>query len=656
MNTSAHTRVLLCAATVALLFTFSAPTHAVESAAFITRLTAPDAEQFERVVNDPTVDYVLFQRIITKSGVPAAEIERVRRLAAAGKKPIVQIWWGPAHEDGFPWSKYSFANIGLEEDVRRDFFREVVDFCIDAYGAENLYGVHLLEETGMQFATDVQHRPDPWDFWNFQDNNQSYDHPFWSGWGKRPGRLHIPNVRRHESDFKRIYGFGFEGHEKWNAIQNRQLDRWISHRLQSTGQVEFAKHIHKKYPDLKAFTWDGVHFGGNTRTDMHFEATVFDGVITNPYGSVLFNFYYHRLLRRLFPNAQILCLGNGGYTGPIDRDERKRLLVGQYMSGADVIGLWSNPNDCMDADIWRTNHELYKRFEPLPRFEKTSPIAIVAPSVQDIYSVNWHVTGVKYFDPIAMWEAHAFDLYRYPVLIVHTNGVMRDHTWWQRQQLNEKHKLPGIFEADRLEQHVRDGGVLVLVGMFQWSQSSGLFVAKHLKSTAANQQRQTVTVKVDDWWRQFGIADTDGHRFDVDALPATPYPDAARFGPGGVAFFRYGKGAVLVVPFRRAYHKGEPYDSDQWRQYRRYLTALIAGTLRAADRGDVADEYLCRGDENDPRLEAVDDAARYRAIAVDKLALKDLKPRAIDGHDLIDRVDDPSLDRDHTAVLIDRRH
>ena len=70
-----------------------------------------------------SVRYVSTQPIHTRAGVPPLARACVEALTKAGKQVILQIWWGPG--GAFPWSKYSFANLALDERIRTDFWREV---------------------------------------------------------------------------------------------------------------------------------------------------------------------------------------------------------------------------------------------------------------------------------------------------------------------------------------------------------------------------------------------------------------------------------------------------------------------------------------------------------------------------------------------------
>ena len=107
-------------------------------------------EELQRLEASTEVQYVGVQI----GGIAPHYREVASRLAASGKKLVVQVWYGS-------WSRFSFANIAMDSKIRADFFREIIDPVIDAIGPENIHAIHMLEETGMQFATDSLEPGDP---------------------------------------------------------------------------------------------------------------------------------------------------------------------------------------------------------------------------------------------------------------------------------------------------------------------------------------------------------------------------------------------------------------------------------------------------------------------------------------------------------------
>ena len=66
--------------------------------------------------------------------VSAKTRNRYKRLKEAGKKIIVDIWWGPDGE--YNWDKYDFPDIAQDPQLRTEFFEKVIDRTIDWYWYE----------------------------------------------------------------------------------------------------------------------------------------------------------------------------------------------------------------------------------------------------------------------------------------------------------------------------------------------------------------------------------------------------------------------------------------------------------------------------------------------------------------------------------------
>ncbi len=122
---------------------------AVDGAVIVYGLDSPAEEAFQRILGEKSVRYVCTQRIFTLAGVPPLARKRAEALTRAGKRVVLQIWWGPGGT--FPWSKYSFANLALDEKGRPDFFRDVVAFSDRVHFAEG----HLTRRVKEMIATYV---------------------------------------------------------------------------------------------------------------------------------------------------------------------------------------------------------------------------------------------------------------------------------------------------------------------------------------------------------------------------------------------------------------------------------------------------------------------------------------------------------------------
>ena len=638
------------------------PAAALDGAAIVYGLHTPAEDAFRRLLAEKSVRYVCAQQIVTRAGVPPLARARARALAKAGKRVVLQIWWGPGGD--FPWSKYSFANVALDGKVRADFFREVVDPCIDQYGAGNLYGVHLLEESGMQFATDLAGRKDPDDFTMFEEPGSSYSTPFWSGAGAGPGGLKMANVRRHEKDFTRMTGFRFADADRWGVLEHHLFARWTATRLQSGGQVEFAKHVHRKYPKLKAFTWDILLAGGeNPRTDYHLLARHFDGVISDVYSGPNFNFNYQRAYRLLCPKAELIHFAMGGMGKEqgypyATADGKRALTLGAYLAGADVVGFFEHPPDFARPDAWKDNTDIFRRLRPVPAFRKKPALLLLANSVSNIYSSTNAWTGLKYYDFLPTWEAHRVDLDPYQAVILHVDGPITDSTvFWNAHALRERYGLPGHVDYRSLDRFVARGGVLFLSGQVRLDADCPLFVARqgYLRTAggAGSGPPAPLAVSPAGWLKEAaGLG--RAYRFRAHRMPMTADPKRVVTTEAGY-FLRHGKGAVFVLPFNRFYDPQEAQDSAEWQDYRRLLTDVARGVLKHLGKAPVAAEYLADPARGNAYLEAAAGDRRRTGYVVFDPGQMARPQWRVPGTDLLTGRSPVVLGAQSSAALVERQ-
>lgn len=661
------TRAGFCFTLVAAATVLAAVGHArnVETAVIIYGLDRVSEESYQRILTSPHVRYVCFQQVMPAGPVPELGRRRCAELARAGKRNIVQIWWGPSRP--YPWSKYSYANIALDPAVREDFWREVVDRCIDEFGPQNLYGAHLQEETGMQFGTDVQKREDPDDFETFEDDGKSYDHPFYSGWNKKwPGGPDIPNVKRHEADFQKLVGFGFENWKEWQPLQRHLFTRWVSTRLQSGGQVEFAKHIHEKYKrgsegKLRAFTWDGMLWGGeNCRADHRLEGRYFDGVLSDVYSDPSLNYYTQRAYRLLYPDNEIIHFAWGGMGDqPTTIAERRQHTLAAYSAGHDVLGIWSSPADYNDPKVWEENTDLFARLRQLPVMQTRPRLLVISARVSDIYSMPYSLNGLTQFDILPIWEAHDVDLSPYDTLVLDTVGSPGEtEVVWDAQGLAKKHYFPGLLDYRRINDFIRKGGAMVIRGNWRWTADCPLFPVSggFLHSPEGGPvQELNFAYEPEGWW-QTALGLSGRYAFGRSTLKLEiDKPEAVQSSPAAT-FFRYGKGACLMIPYHRNYDRTENYGSEAWLSHRQLMTDLIRGFLRHVGKEQTARQCLA-----DPAL-----GNNYRrAVSVDGLTEawylfhlkfnRDFKPIPLQGTDVLTGTADPQLSTGLPAVVITRK-
>ena len=235
----------------------AAPRKGVPASIYIHGLTRPSAQEWQGILESPYVQYLLVAQGVGKQ--QDVVIEHARQARQAGKKIVLQIWWGP--EGKTNWAKYSFAHLAYDPELRALFGRDVIDATIESIGAENIYGVHLLEETGMQFGIDVAGHTDPD---NLEDDDgflkvrepktgelidqNSYSQPFYTNYGKWPGGPRIPNLRRYRKQFLKQSGVDIDAHENWSDLEQYIFSRWCATDIQAEGQRQALLYLQAKYP------------------------------------------------------------------------------------------------------------------------------------------------------------------------------------------------------------------------------------------------------------------------------------------------------------------------------------------------------------------------------------------------------------------------
>lgn len=632
----------------------------IRTAVIVYGLDRLSEEEYQRILTAPEIDYVLFQQILGEDGVPELTCSRAAELAAAGKRNMLQIWWGPSWP--YPWSKYSFANIALDEDVREDFWREVVDRAIDAIGAGNLYGAHLMEETGMQFGTDVQFREDPDDFDTFEDDGRSYAHPFWSGWKKEYyGRTDIPNVIRHEADFRELVGFGFEDDENWEPWQWHLFNRWVSTRLQSGGQVEFAKHIHESYPGLKAFTWDGILWGGeNTRTNHHLEAEYFDGVVLDAYGDPGRGYMTQRAFRLLYPDREIIHISWGGMGEDQQTTigQRRQHVTAPYIAGHDVIGFWSSPPNYRLPEKWALDTELLGRLKTVEPLEHHPRLLIISARISDIYSLPFSFTCLADFDILPIWEAWDVDLSGYDTLILDTTGPPGDaELLWDTEAFAEKHHFPGLLDYERINAFIEDGGAVIMRGKWKLSEDCPLFPVAgghvHTADDVAQRNYTPLEYTPEGWWAdEMGLRGS--YSFGMGAYPLQVDDPEAHVSDAAIAF-RHGEGACLIIPYHCNYDPEEPYDSEAWLSHRRLMGDLVRGFLRWAGKTETLEQCIADpGVGRHYRRAVSSDGSTEAWFRFGVGFAGELEPIALQGTDVLTGEQNPVLTQESPAAILRR--
>ena len=497
-------------------------------------------EELQRIEASTSIQYVGVQ----VSGVAPHYNEVASRLAAAGKKLVVQVWWSN-------WSRYSIANIAMDTPNRAAFFEELLDPIIDAIGPENIHIIHLLEESGSCFGTDMTEPGEPD---NLLDggSGSSYGSPQNSGWAGSGvyGGAWILSLRRHNADFARFSGGGdlFKS-AIWRGPVSSSFRRWVGQRVNAQAHNQFAEHIHKKYPNIRATTWDGPNFGGVFWCDTPAMLNNVDGFTSNCYSSPRQNYIYARTLRTLDYDKELDFMTWLGRGNALDAHRRRTLLTGIYAVGSNMLTLWEEPRRCYQVpELWEMMEGIYGTFSKLPVFRHSPQVMVIAG--------RWGIPSdyLTTFDVAHRYDAEGVGLGRYKLVL----ADRADHPGMK--DFIAAGGLTVVFDHPSF---LKQEGILVPIG--KPTDFEGIFTP-------------------DDWWQKtFGLA--AGYELNVKRTPNFAAGAAVHKAEGLAYYVRYGKGQVIVLPGRPANEGNDP-------DWQLLVYDLIRGLLRANDLEAVFDKHF----------------------------------------------------------------
>ncbi len=501
-------------------------------------------EELQRLEASQAIQYIGVQ---VSAAAPHFN-EVATRLAKAGKKLVVQVWWGD-------WSRFSLANIAMDGPVRAAFFEEVIDPIINAIGEENIHVIHLLEESGSCFGTDLV---EPGDADNLLDGglSSSYGAPQNSGWqgGGVYGGPWILSMRRHNADFVRFSG-GADLFRAaiWRGRQWAALRRWVGQRVQAQAHNQFADHIHKKFPSIRATTWDGPNFGGVFWCDTPAMLNNVDGFTSNCYSSPRQNYIFARTLRTLDYDKELGFLTWVGRGNALDAHNRRTLLTGIYAVGSNMVSLWEEPRRCYQVpQLWQMMEGLYGRFSKLPVFRHRPQVMVVAG--------RWGIPSdyLTSFDVAHHYDAEGVGLGRYKL-------VLADHA-----------DHPGM------KAYIAGGGLAVVFGHPSFLKDEGILVPS---GEPGDFDR---TFKPDDVWRRtFGLE----AQYELNVKRSADFAGGKNIAKadGLIYDVRYGKGRVVLLP-------GEPANEGNDPDWQLLVYDVIRGLLHANDLDAVFDRHFAPRD------------------------------------------------------------
>lgn len=509
-----------------------------------------DEQCWQRLLATPDMTYVCSQVSAPNPG--ALVVRRVREAHQAGKRVVLQLWWGGSGP--YNWSKYSLAHIAMDPAIRAEFFARVVDPFLSAVGAENVYGAHLLEETGMQFGVDLDVPGVPDDLGDGDDNGSNWDQPTWLGQGAVPGYIggpYVPNIRRYNGEFRTDTGLDMREAALWSYTGAWRIYRdWVSRRLEAGAMIAFAEHLHARYPGIKAFTWDAVDWGGAGANNMRAMKGRVDGLIMDPYSSAAGIYAHVRAPRLIDPEVEIIAVLWGCDDKP--PGEMLNRAVAAYAGGADVLCLFGDQS-FQTPEAWTQRVKTFGRFTALPPYEVRSSILLIAGHC------TWQnrLAGLSWFDVISGIEADAVPLSDYALVVLYAGATH-----------------PG------LQTYVSNGGRVLTTHPPRFLLDEGLLVTRKLST---HPQKESVEYQPDAWWREhMGLAES----YQLELSRRLAYSPGTPEGKGGhPVLVPYGKGEVCFLQCQTGWNFA---DAEPLSELRRLLVDLSRGLLRRAGLGELA--------------------------------------------------------------------
>ena len=571
-----------------------------------------DEAQWQRMLKAPEITYICSQ--FACNHISDRERRRVREASRAGKRVVAQLWYGGWGDQ--TWSYYSLAHIAMDPKIRQDFFDRILDPTIEALGPENLYAAHLLEETGMQFGVDIDEAGDPEDLWDGNDNGSNWDQPSWLGRGGVRGYIggpYVVNIRRYNEPFRHDTGLDMRRCPVWNGAAWQAYRRWVSMNLEAGAHVAFAKHLHKKYPKVKAFAWDSIATDGCGATNIEAMREHLDGIIMDPYSNSHGIYNSVRAPRMVAPHLEIVAILWGVNDKP--KGEMLNRAVSAYLGGADVIGFFGDKTAYTSDASAKRRIDMFRPFTKLRPFEHQPKVLLVTGRTQDFGGSPAMMTHLACYDITTHNEGHLVDLKRYELVILYEA--------WHRD----------------IEPYVKGGGLVLIVSPYRdlkFIEKERYLVRPRRRDTAWG--RKDIEYRPSAWWRE--------HMHLQAHYPLTlAYRVAWKAGRKDVqqdlAFvFDVGKGTVCYAPLVTTW----PYPPKPRLSALRWLLSDLArGLLLRAGRDGTARTCLADRAMGGGYLRMPSRDAQTTGYALFRQGDVRFQPTRLSGVDLVRGVRDPVL-------------
>ena len=640
-------------------------------------------EQFQRVLDNPQAVYYFIQihprTPQTWDGPPLEHVrDRCRRFREAGKRFVLQLWYGPLGK--FNWSYYSFCHIAQSPEVREKFFREAVDPTLAVFGPENVYGIHLLEETwGTTFGFDLK---DPGDWRKNAEgvvggnnsNNSYARRPYLIGRDKamRDGPW-MPNVREYQPRMLADTGVDMTDPDTWGSDEWFVFRRWSSRQLMSRTHAELAKHVRSRYPGLKVFSWSAPAVSGDKFSDTAYERDLIDGVILDPYFDLGTVYAWNRACRKMFRDKEVLAVLWGSKPGPdvlplphhgpgsdaqgpyVANLFRRQVAVA-YAGGADAIAFF-NPSldDALDNHLGLVA-ELSRHGATVQR--APSRILVVA----DFYlrEVGALIAPLGHFDVVSTTDSYDVDFSDYDLVLFYT-GNHSPLTLGRAGHFRRKYNVADPIDIHGLNRFVERGGALLLMGTgiskesdFLLARAGDLFADPRHSGPASPDVADgqgPLVLPSPRWRKRLGLRDSYRLAHCVRVATEAANRSGSLMETEAGYLREHGRGLIFYCPFVH-HDSGSVYDRDRpVTGLRRLIVDLARGMLLDVGRQDAAAQYVVPPSDRYGHIRApVEGGSRLLYIDLG------LEPTEVplEGRDLWLGRDAPVLGRDQSVALIPR--
>ncbi|NLO74588.1 MAG: hypothetical protein GX100_10860 [candidate division WS1 bacterium] len=518
------------------------------------RIPAKD-EDYQRLLNCKEAEYLGFQWVARGAYTDDLEKQRAAELARAGKKIIAQLWFGAGKP--FSWRRFNMPNIALDPVIRQEFFDTCTDPYIEHWGPKNLYAVHLMEETGMQFGWEADEAGYPDDPVGY-DNHSCWDNPASWEWGRNISGPYVLNIRKYNDLFRKETGLDMRLAPIWSNAEKERYRVWSQQTMEAGAHIQFAKHVHEKYPGIKVYAF-------NSGPALIPQGQALDGQFIDPYSGHIAVFETMRKFRAVMrPEMDLVAMMWGNRQKVVAQRMPQQAVC--YLGGADILSTFGDHEETSDEYL-NIVRDSVRPFLGLPRFEYESPVLFLGGRGSGAV-LNWSrtwLTGFAKYD----YGTEATDLDKYQMVV-----------GW------------GDARHPDLEEWVRAGGILVGVHFGgEMLTEAGLLEDLHERVNS-----QVLEYKPDEWLREnFRLAEA----YQLEIGPVGQYavqkPDLVHQDQF-LYVAQYGKGLVVFMPAWCYVHAPWKYE-DHWEVYRQLLTDVCRGALIYRNLPETADECFC-----DPEL------------------------------------------------------